>query len=180
MSAGGFSSACLILKKYKMKKLLLLLTVVVGCHGVVFADHHGKANGSKDVEEVTNTVLKMYEMVNNKKHWTSMISSKGSHEFWSSGGFLNFVKKDAEFNEIENNTIRPKHIKIVPVEPGKVAVAMFYAEGSEKQVGRPAVDHYMTRATVVFAKEEGAWMIRAMHWSPVSGGQGTSGVSTEK
>ena len=163
-----------------MKKLLLLLSVITGCLGVAFADNHGKSNDSKDVEEVTNAVLKMYEMANNKKHWTSMISSKGSHEFWSSGGFLNFVKKDAEFNEIENNTIRPKHIKVVPVEPGKVAVAMFYAEGSEKQVGRPAVDHYMTRATVVFAKEEGSWVIRAMHWSPVSGGQGTSGVSTEK
>jgi hypothetical protein len=33
---------------------------------------------------------------------------------------------------------------------------------------------------VVFAKEEGSWKIRAMHWSPMSGGQGTSGVSTEK
>jgi hypothetical protein len=120
-----------------MKKLLLMLTAIFGSHCVAFADHHGKENGFKDVEEVTNTVLKMYEMVNNNKNWTSMISSKGSHEFWSSGGFLNFVKKDANFNEIEKNTIRPKHIKIVPVEPGKVAVAMFYAEGSEKQ-GREA------------------------------------------
>ena len=152
----------------------------VGLQSILLADHHANSQASKDTEEITNTVHKMYEMVNNKKHWTSMISSKGSHEFWSSGGFLNFVKKDADFNEIENNTIRPKDIKIVPVEPGKVAVAMFYAEGSEKQVGRPAVDHYMTRATVVFAKEEGSWKIRAMHWSPMSGGQGTSGVSTEK
>ncbi len=168
------------MKKYKMKKLLLILTAIFGCHGVAFADHHGKENGFKDIEEVTNPFLKMYDMVNNKRHWTSMISSKGSHEFWSSGGFLNFVKNGAEIMEIENNTIRPKHIKIVPVEPGKVAVAMFYAEGSEKQVGRPAVDHYMTRATVVFAKEEGSWKIRAMHWSPISGGQGTSGVSTKK
>lgn len=135
-----------------MKKLLLLLSVITGCLGVAFADNHGKSNDSKDVEEVTNAVLKMYEMANNKKHWTPMISDKGSYQFWSSGGFLKHVKKDAKFNEIENNTIRPVHITVVPVEPGKVAVAMFYAEGSEKQVGRPAVDHYMTRATVVFAK----------------------------
>ena len=140
-----------------MKKLLLLLSVITGCLGVAFADNHGKSNDSKDVEEVTNAVLKMYEMANNKKHWTSMISDKGSYQFWSSGGFLKFVKKDAQFNEIENNTIRPVHITVVPVESGKVAVAMFYAEGSEKQVGRPAVDHYMTRATVVFAKEGDSW-----------------------
>ena len=163
-----------------MKKLLLLLTSVVGFQGIVYADHHAKTDGSNDVKEVTNAVLKMYEMANNKKHWTSMISDKGSYQFWSSGGFLKHVKKDAKFNEIENNTIRPVHITVVPVEPGKVAVAMFYAEGSEKQVGRPAVDHYMTRATVVFAKEGDSWRIRAQHWSPVSGGQGTSGVSTKK
>ena len=163
-----------------MKKLLLLLTSVVGFQGIVYADHHAKTDGSNDVKEVTNAVLKMYEMANNKKHWTSMISDKGSYQFWSSGGFLKHVKKDAKFNEIENNTIRPVHITVVPVEPGKVAVAMFYAEGSEKQVGRPAVDHYMTRATVVFVKEGDSWKIRAQHWSPVSGGQGTSGVSTKK
>ena len=148
-----------------MKKLLLLLSVNTGCLGVAFADNHGKSNDSKDVEEVTNAVLKMYQMVNNKKHWTSMISDKGSYQFWSSGGFLKFVKKDAQFNEIENNTIRPVHITVVPVEPGKVAVAMFYAEGSEKQVGRPAVDHYMNLATVVFANEGDSWKIRAQHLS---------------
>mgnify|MGYP003332266186 CR=1 FL=1 len=60
VSAGVVSSACLILKKYNMKKLLLLLTVIVGCHGVAFGDHHGKKNGSKDVEEITNTHLPKY------------------------------------------------------------------------------------------------------------------------
>ena len=70
---------------------------------MAFADNHGKSNDSKDVEEVTNAVLKMYEMANNKKHWTPMISDKGSYQFWSSGGFLKHVKKDAKFNEIENN-----------------------------------------------------------------------------
>ena len=49
-----------------MKKLLLLLSVITGCLGVAFADNHGKSNDSKDVEEVTNAVLKMYEMANNK------------------------------------------------------------------------------------------------------------------
>jgi ketosteroid isomerase-like protein len=47
-------------------------------------------------------------------------------------------------------------------------------------VGRPPVDHYMTRATVVFAKEKDSWKIRAMHWSPISGGQGTSNISVKK
>ncbi|MFL2480876.1 MAG: hypothetical protein ACJ0K4_15135 [Verrucomicrobiales bacterium] len=162
-----------------MKKLHVILMMFVGFQGISLADHHAN---SKDTEEVTKAVHKMYEMVNNNKHWTSVISDKGSHQFWSSGGFLNFVTPEMgkSFPAIESNTIRPKHITVVPVEPGKVAVAMFYAEGSEKVVGRPPVDHYMTRATVVFAKENDSWKIRAMHWSPVSGGQGTSSISVKK
>ncbi len=165
-----------------MKKLLIILMMVAGFHGISLADHHANAQDAKDTEEITKAVHKMYEMVNNKKHWTSMLSGKCSNQFWSSGGFLQFVTPDMEkgFPAIEYNTIRPKHITVVPVEPGKVAVAMFYAEGSEKMAGRPAVDHYMTRATVVFAKEKDSWKIRAMHWSPISGGQGTSSISVKK
>ena len=165
-----------------MKKLLIVLTMFAVFHDALLADNHGNSQASKDTEEITKTVHKMYEMVNSKKHWTPMVSAKGSHQFWSSGGFLNFVTPEMgkNFPAIESNTIRPKHITVVPVEPGKVAVAMFYAEGSEKMVGRPAVDHYMTRATVVFAKEKDTWRIRAMHWSPISGGQGTSSISVKK
>ena len=88
-----------------MKKLLLLLSVITGCLGVAFADNHGKSNDSKDVEEVTNAVLKMYEMANNKKHWTPMISDKGSYQFWSSGGFLKHVKKASYFQTSYKTTI---------------------------------------------------------------------------
>jgi hypothetical protein len=38
------------MEKYKMKKLLLMLTAIFCSHCVAFADHHGKENGSKDVE----------------------------------------------------------------------------------------------------------------------------------
>ena len=91
-----------------MKKLLLLLSVITGCLGVAFADNHGKSNDSKDVEEVTNAVLKMYEMANNKKHSTSMISDKGSYQFWSSGGFLKF--STSGFSLFLSFTFNPKYI----------------------------------------------------------------------
>ena len=154
----------------------------VGFQGILLADHHENSQASKDTEEIINTVHKMYEMVNSKKNWSPVVSPKGTHMFFSSGGFLNFVTPEMmkNFPAIESNTIRPKHITVVPVEPGKVAVAMFYAEGSVKIAGQPAVDHYMTRATVVFAKEKDSWKIRAMHWSPISGGQGTSSISVKK
>lgn len=149
---------------------------------VLVAENHGSSQEDKDIEEVTATVLKMYDLVNNKKHWSPINSENGSYQFWSSGGLLNHVTPELEKNlpAIESNSIQPKHITVVPVKAGKVAVAMFYAEGAEKMKGRPAVDHYMTRATLVFAKENGEWRFRAAHWSPITGGQGTSTNSTKK
>ena len=157
-----------------MNKIRTILVITIGALSIARADHH---SDSEDIQEVTKAVHQMYELANNLKSWQSMISSKGSHHFFSSGGLLNFITNDTEFGTIEKNTIRPKHITILPVEPGKVAVAMFYAEGSEKLKGSSPVDHYMTRASVVFVKEEGSWKIRSMHWSPIAGGQGTSSVS---
>jgi ketosteroid isomerase-like protein len=49
-----------------------------------------------------------------------------------------------------------------------------------KPKGAPAVNHYLTRVTQVFVKEDGKWKIRASHWSPISGGSGTTQTSLEK
>ena len=52
----------------------------------------------KDIEEVTATVLEMYDLVNNKKHWSPINSENGSYQFWSSGGLLNHVTPELEKN----------------------------------------------------------------------------------
>jgi hypothetical protein len=160
-----------------MNKMKLFLCLTMGALSIARADHH---SDSEDIKEVTKAVHQMYELSNNLGNWESMISSKGSHHFFSSGGLLNFITNETKWTTtVEKNTIRPKHITILPIEPGKVAVAMFYAEGSEKLKGSPPVDHYMTRASVVFVKEKDSWKIRTMHWSPIAGGQGTSSVSMQ-
>ena len=66
------------------------------------------------------------------------------------------------------------HVLVVILVPKKAAVAMYYSEGSMKPKNAPAVSHYLTRVTQVYVKEGGTWKIRASHWSPVSGGSGTS------
>ncbi len=69
--------------------------------------------------------------------------------------------------------VEPPILKPV-IEPAPVSVAVYYSEGSMKPKGSPAVNHYLTRATQVFVKEEGQWKIRSSHWSPVAGGSGTT------
>ena len=70
-----------------------------------------------------------------------------------------------------------KHVEVIILVPEKAAVAMYYQEGSMKPKGAPAVSHYMTRVTQAFVKEGGIWKVSASHWSPITGGSGTSQTS---
>lgn len=107
------------------------------------------------------------------------VSSEGSWEFWSSGGLLHKVSADLEPDEFETFAIDVKHIHVITLVPGKAAVAQYYSEGSMDRKNGPAVQGYRTRATQVFVKENGKWKVRAAHWSPITGGSGTSAMSLE-
>ena len=72
-----------------------------------------------------------------------------------------------------------KHITVITLVPGEVAVAQYYSEGGMAPVGSAAVNNYRTRVTQVFVKEGGKWKVRAAHWSPIQGGAGTSQTSVD-
>ena len=67
-----------------------------------------------------------------------------------------------------------KHIEVIVLVEDQAAVAHYYQEAIMKPTGLPAVPNYRTRVTQVFVKEDGAWKIRAAHWSPLMSGAGTS------
>ena len=100
-------------------------------------------------------------------------------EFWSSGGLLHTVSPGGRPEKYDYINIDFTHIEVVVLVPKKAAVAMYYSEGSMKPENAPAVSHYLTRVTQVFVKEGGKWKIRASHWSPVTGGSGTSQSSMD-
>ncbi len=108
----------------------------------------------------------------NLKDMEGGYSSQGSVEFWSSGGLANMVPPDSPGRSYESFSLTPKYIWVISVAEG-VAVAQYYVEGSYQEVGMPPVEHYFTRATEVYVKENGEWKVRAAHWSPVVGGSGT-------
>ena len=127
-----------------------------------------------DKEEIINQILKSNEYLNKNKRPMAEYSEKGALEFWSSGGLMHEVGSAGRLGSYENVNMSIKHIEVLVLVPGKAAVAMYYSEGSMKPEGAPAVSHYLTRVTQVLVKEGGTWKIRASHWSPVSGGSGTT------
>ena len=102
------------------------------------------------------------------------LSKDGSTEFYSSGGLLNYLNRTSGGDTFEIFQGSIKHIEVVVLVEGQAAVAHFYHEAVMKPTGLPAVPNYRTRVTQVFVKEDGAWKIRAAHWSPLMGGAGTS------
>lgn len=105
------------------------------------------------------------------------VAKDGSLEFWSSGGLLNNVPADGSQQEYESFDIDAKHITVITLVPGQIAVAQYYSDGSMHPKGSAPVTNYRTRVTQVFVKEGSKWKIRAAHFSPITGGSGTSQTS---
>jgi hypothetical protein len=108
----------------------------------------------------------------NKRSMEGTISQDGSVEFWSSGGLRHHVPVDhvVEYDAI-NGFI--DGLEVVPLPGGEAAIATFYSEGAGQLKGGDHNAHYLVRATIVFVKESGDWKIRAAHYSPIAGGNGT-------
>jgi hypothetical protein len=102
------------------------------------------------------------------------VSKEGTLEFWSSGGLLQRTSGNEPPTEYESFALSAKHIEVIELPGGEAAVAMYYSEGSMHPKGSSPVNHYMTRVTQVYVKEDGKWVVRAAHWSPVAAGSGTS------
>jgi len=160
-----------------MRSRILVLAVA----GVIGTCGLGYTAESETVTEVRQAIVEANDYTSdNLKGMPDTYSKDGALEFWSSGGLLQKVPGNAEPEAYDSFSIRAKHIEVIPLVEGKVAVAHFYSEGSMKPKGYPAVTHYLTRATQVFVKEDGKWKIRSSHWSAVTGGSGTTQASLEE
>jgi hypothetical protein len=151
-----------------MKSVIVAIAGVVLCSGFAYAQ-------SETEKEVTQTILDSNAYTNkNLKGQADEYSSKGALEFWSSGGLLQEIAPGVNPEAFDAVNITPKHIRVITLVEGQVAVAHYYTEGSLKPKGGTAVNHYLTRVTQVMVKESGKWKIRSSHWSAISGGSGTS------
>ncbi len=157
-----------------MKKVSLALASILLLAGT-FA-HADRATE----QEVIKTIMDNNAYAKkNLRDQVDTVSKDGSSEFWSSGGFLQEVKAGAEPDEYESINIDAKHIHVITLVPGEIAVAQYYSEGSMARKDSAAVSNYRTRAMQVFVKENGKWKVRAAHWSPIAGGSGTSQTAVD-
>ena len=151
-----------------MKDAIVLVAGLTLCSGFTYAQ-------SDTEKEVTQTIIESNTYTNqNLKGRADDYSSKGALEFWSSGGLLQEIPAGGRPDDFDAVNITPKNIRVITLVEGQAAVAHYYAEGSLKPKGAPAVGHYLTRVTQVFVKEAGKWRIRSSHWSAVGAGSGTT------
>lgn len=155
----------------------LALAALVLLPALLSAEHH---EGSDVAAQIKAQIMKENQYVRSNLHDPEgTVSKDGSLEYWSSGGLVQWVAPDAPASKYEAFAITPKHIKVIELPGGEAAVAMYYSEGSMQVEGGPSVSHYMTRVTQVFVKEDGAWKVRAAHWSPIAAGAGTTQSSID-
>jgi hypothetical protein len=146
-------------------------TLVILVLAVLAMPALGNAQNADDLKQ---DILDGYTYTReNLRDQPGRISQQGAMMFWSSGGLMNKASADTEPGEYDAFNIHAKHIEILPIGDS-AAVAMYYAEGSMTPKGYPAVPHYFTRVMETYVKENGKWVLRAAHWSPVGGGGGTS------
>ena len=152
-----------------MKKLMLpvvLLFVSIN----LFAQ-----SAAKDVQEITNMILEQQKVTNTTQIDARNFAEQGNYSFNSTGGLLNYNPRP-KGNKFDGVNLQAKHIQIVSLVPGKAAIAMYYNEGSIQPKGYGAVAHYLTRTSETFVNENGKWVMVTGHYSPITGGQGTSQV----
>ena len=134
-------------------------------------------NNFKDETEIIKLIQSNWEINNKGNIDVRLMSEDGYYAFNSTGGLMVYDKNpNIRKNEWDAVSLTAKHIKVVSLVPGEAAVAMYYSEGSMTPKGSAAVPHYMTRVTEVFIKEKGKWVMKTAHYSPISGGSGTSQV----
>jgi len=137
-------------------------------------------NNFKDETEIIKLIQSNWEINNKGNIDVRLMSEDGYYAFNSTGGLMVYDKNpNIRKNEWDAVSLTAKHIKVVSLVPGEAAVAMYYSEGSMTPKGSAAVPHYMTRVTEVFIKEKGKWVIKTAHYSPISGGSGTSQVGSK-
>ena len=105
------------------------------------------------------------------------LSENGSFAFWSSGGLLQSMEQNTK-REFDTYNLHPKHIKVIEIN-ASTAVALYYVEGDYQEKESENNTNYLTRAMLVYVKEEGGWKIRAAHWSPLTGGKGTTETAVQ-
>ncbi len=129
--------------------------------------------------EIKALILEDQRIANESNEQILNYSEQGALEFWSSGGLLHTMTNELQVNRFDYISLQAKHIEVISIANGEAAVAMYYNEGSLKPLNGASVSNYLTRITQVFVKENDKWVVVAAHYSPVTGGSGTSQSSVE-
>ena len=125
-------------------------------------------------DEIAERIRATYEIQRATAFDPDYSSKEGTLNFWSSGGLLQETPPDPP-EELLPSELYPKHITVIV--NGDSAAAMYYAEGTITAPDGEAIPNYLTRVMEFYIREDGKWVVRAAHFSPLQGGRGTTAVT---
>ncbi|TDJ31474.1 MAG: hypothetical protein E2O61_15700 [Gammaproteobacteria bacterium] len=125
-------------------------------------------------DDIAERIRMSYELQRAGEFEPGYGSKEGTLNFWSSGGLLQETPPGPP-EELQESDLYPKHITVIV--NGDSAAAMYYAEGTMTAPGGETISNYLTRVMEFYIREDGKWVVRAGHFSPVQGGRGTSQVT---
>jgi hypothetical protein len=135
------------------------------------------AGEMEDEQEIHRIVEKRWEMQAEKKVMDGLFGPNGVTQAFSSGG-LWAIRTHAEFQSITASSpntliLAPHHVSVRFLGGSKdVAFVTYYLVGTIIRPDGDDVANYRTRASNVFEKVDGKWVISGAHYSPLFGGSG--------
>ena len=121
---------------------------------------------------------RILETYNHARQTLKMGSEHASEfAFNSNGSLLQYVPREQPTElQFAHFSLAPSNIHVTTLVEGKAAVAMFYSQGDVQFAGGPMVRGYRTRVSQTWVNDEGGWMMKTAHYSPMAGGEGVVSI----
>ena len=137
----------------------------------------GKAAHAGDNEDVQAAIEKRWKEVRAKSIEPGFSNPDGAWMATSQGGLWQFLTPAQAASMITDAAttmnVNPLHVNIrILGSGGDVAYATYYLVGNIRQNGEIIVNNYRTRASEIYVKAGGTWIISGSHYSPLFGGSG--------
>ena len=159
------------MRRPSIAAILVLICVLFASSPSLMADT------ATDEATIRSFVARMWERVADKAATLDVTNPAGAMQATSAGGFWEFLSPAETVSRINDspNTFdfSPHHVQVRFLGSNKdIAYVTFHLSGRITRPDGKAIENYRTRASQVWEKLDGKWVVSGSHFSPLFGGSG--------